>query len=590
MPSSKPRVINDIITCDSLLSNEICLAAEHTRLDYQKGTVEEAKKASETLGKQVGLAAEAFKKASDEFPSGWDIIGQQIVSGLADAATAALNAAVSLANPLAKFETGANIVGDFIHGGKNDKTGHGTSAPSQGQAAQPNPQGAVPKHLYDPAYTEIQKASIYLAALQIIVSGKNSGGNIDWEKARGDTGGAKSSVKFLSTMLSDAKTRFSSLATAAEPSVTLTGILDVTSRIASEIEAEVKKSKNIVASCPAKDSEQVKKWQSDWAAQYRAANTLLATAKTIPGASANGVPLMASPDPAQRTAQINAKTTQAQALLEAAKNRLSTTQQMLTDAQENYVKTTEMLLEQQNKLGEIQASLSKLTAANISLAEIKRILIECIKLIINLKQQITNLVRFFKAMASVVEMCVKFHVEPFLDTVKAIVAADGTDPHKELKIGDFTFTDFQRSQVFSATVTLRSYFSVFGDIAKMWVDLSKENVLPGLRLCDEMSTSVDTINDPGEMKRRVAVLERWSREAADRVSKVARGKQAEILNGMEGRIQDIKETTRQIEPPPEEARKAIAAGTEVTKDAAHESIQSRAKSSPLSRFVITDDD
>ena len=53
--------------------------------------------------------------------------------------------------------------------------------------------------------------------------------------------------------------------------------------------------------------------------------------------------------------------------------------------------------------------------------------------------------RFFKAMTSVVDMVVKFHVEPFIETIKALVAADGTDPYKDLRIGDYTLTDFQRS-------------------------------------------------------------------------------------------------------------------------------------------------
>ena len=72
-------------------------------------------------------------------------------------------------------------------------------------------------------------------------------------------------------------------------------------------------------------------------------------------------------------------------------------------------------------------------------------LIECIKLVIALKEQITNLVRFFKAVATVIDIAVTSHVEPFLETIKALVAADGTDPNDHLKIGDFTFTDLQRS-------------------------------------------------------------------------------------------------------------------------------------------------
>ena len=57
-------------TRESLLSNKVCLAAEQTRLDYQRATVETAENTSKGFGKQVELAEQAFKKASDEFPTG----------------------------------------------------------------------------------------------------------------------------------------------------------------------------------------------------------------------------------------------------------------------------------------------------------------------------------------------------------------------------------------------------------------------------------------------------------------------------------------------------------------------------------------
>jgi hypothetical protein len=78
-----------------------------------------------------------------------------------------------------------------------------------------------------------------------------------------------------------------------------------------------------------------------------------------------------SADPAVQTAQINVQSAQAAAVLEAAKNRLATTTQMLATAQDNYVKTTDMLLVQQNKLADIQATLTSLTASNISLVGAK---------------------------------------------------------------------------------------------------------------------------------------------------------------------------------------------------------------------------
>ncbi|KAI1855398.1 hypothetical protein JX266_000263 [Neoarthrinium moseri] len=600
-------------TREALQSNEINLVAEGSRLDYQKSTVEEAKKAHEELGKQVGVASEAFKKASDEFPTGWDLLGQQIVGDLAGAVTTALNAALPALldnlNPMAKLKTGASIVGGFVNPPKGSNASaegsFGTSNGASNTSQSATPPRPVPRQVTDPAFPEIQKISAYLSSLQVIVNGKQDG-DIDWEMARtGSAGksGPKSAIKFILTMLGDSKDRFTPLATSEEPSRTLSEILKVCLRVAAELQEEVEKSKTVMSQWPAKDSEQVNKWQSDFTDAYDKANTLLATAKTVPGTAANGVsfdpdqcnyfkstgviPLMPAQDPAVQAAQINAKTAQAQAVLESAKNRLATTSQMLTTAQDNYIKTTDMLLQQQNKLADIQATLAKLTASNVELAEIKRILIECIKLILNLKDQITNLVRFFRGIASIVEVCVKYHVGPFIATVKAITS-DGDDPNEAYKVGDYTFTDFQRSQVYSAAVTLRSYFGVFGDIAKMWVTLSKDNVLPGLRMCDELSVTSDE-KDPGIMQKKIHVLTQWSSDATNRVQQIAVEKQREIMEGMETRIVEVKETTAAIAAPPATILKAITAGTEVTKEAAQKSIEQRAKQSSLSRFAISDD-
>lgn len=165
-------------------------------------------------------------------------MGQQIVGDLANCVTSALNAAIPALidnlNPISKLKAGAGVVGSFVHPDKDSPPAANGNNGAAVAPTQNSPPSAVPKQLVDPAYAEIQKINAYLAALQVIVNGRDTDGNIDWEKARAGSGGkagASSSIKFVSTMLADAKARFSPVATAAEPSVKLATILDVTSRV-----------------------------------------------------------------------------------------------------------------------------------------------------------------------------------------------------------------------------------------------------------------------------------------------------------------------------------------------------------------------
>lgn len=71
-----------------------------------------------------------------------------------------------------------------------------------------------------------------------------------------------------------------------------------------------------------------------------------------------------------QTAQIQAKTTQAQAVLESAKNRLNTTASALASSQENYQKSTALLATQQNKLTELNEAFTRLKASGLTMVSL----------------------------------------------------------------------------------------------------------------------------------------------------------------------------------------------------------------------------
>ena len=71
---------------------------------------------------------------------------------------------------------------------------------------------------------------------------------------------------------------------------------------------------------------------------------------------------------------------------------------------------------------------------------------------------------------------------------------------------------------------IRAYFSVFTDIAQLWMDLRRANITPGLSMLNALSAERDEF----ATQRRVAELQNWSQSAsvagfraAESVSRVA---------------------------------------------------------------------
>ena len=246
---------------EQLNCTAINLAAENTKLEYNNAALTDAKKATTKLEKQLDTASEAYKMASDKFPSGsvvifsfpcileersadvcfrWDLLGQQVVSSLAECATTALTQAIPVLfdslNPLKKIKAGADIVGGFIHPKKDDdkpgteKPGNVTAPPT------PTPVNPRPPESADPAYAQVIRDFLYLSTLNVILT-TGTEGTIAWEKAKGDSSDLDktSSITFVQSMLADAKMLFTKVATDKVPSQSYSDVLNVTEKASNSL-------------------------------------------------------------------------------------------------------------------------------------------------------------------------------------------------------------------------------------------------------------------------------------------------------------------------------------------------------------------
>jgi hypothetical protein len=133
-------------------------------------------------------------------------------------------------------------------------------------------------------------------------------------------------------------------------------------------------------------------------------------------------------------------------------------------------------------------------------------------MIVQMKQQITNLVRFFGALSAMVENVVKTQVRDFLDQV---------DTAKTCLIGSVSLSDLSRQELYTTTLMVQAYFSLFNSIANMYKKMSVGHIMPGVKLCDELSRSS---NDSNAMTRKMRELD----EFTDAAQKAVREEVAKV--------------------------------------------------------------
>ncbi|KAH1731627.1 hypothetical protein V6000_006199 [Aspergillus fumigatus] len=552
---------------ERLLATKVNMSVAQRQFDSQKNTVEEAKKISEKLGKQLDVASEAYKKASDSFPSGWDILGQQIVGELADTLTTALGQAItaytSNLNPVARAEKGVEMFEDVVNGGKNaPKSGE---APPPPPPAPPKPKSPLPQYSDDPAYVQVKPAMVYLTVLNaLLTSGKDGG--VNWESAVDSPDKPDKTASFTSKMLKDTLERFEESATENPHSQKLLEVLQTATEVANAVTEEAAKLKDISKDPPKADSQLVKGWQEKFHPQ-------------VSGGASSGRHCQNPSrgklwwNPAVQIAKTNAKSAQAQAGLAAAKDRLHTTQQTFLSTQKIYQEASSTLIEQENKLTAIQAELQRQTKLEPSLTEIKSVLRQCISLVMVVKDNIMQLCRFFKAISSTNDVVVEHTVNDFIETISSGAS--------DVQMSNFTLSVLQKSMIYKYAVILRAYFETFGDIATMWKELSEENIIPGLKMIDGLS--VELTKD--QMATKVAELSSWSQNASANIVSIASAKRKEIEGGMEERVEDIAQSTQSLPPSPL-AKKAIEEAAKEVTTTATTAVKENAQNNPLSRFEL----
>lgn len=250
------------------------------------------------------------------------------------------------------------------------------------------------------------------------------------------------------------------------------------------------------------------------------------------------------------TAAPSGDNTAVNAALQSAQEKLSVTEAAYTASQANYQKAVENRSKVERELAIIKGNLKNLQLQQAQMDEIKKILRQCIGALIQMKAQITNLVSFFSALSAMIEHVVKHNVREFLDTV---------DTAQSCLIGNISLSDMTRQDLYTTTVMLQAYFSLFSTICSMYTKISIQHIRPGINLCDQLSEST---NDPNAMQQRMRELDQFTDSAQEAVRELVSAEQKTITKSLEDRVDLVRKETKLLPALPETVKQAITDGKE----------------------------
>lgn len=196
-------------------ANQVHLAAAGTKLASATEAKKFASESVSTLKASLEVATSAYKKAADDFPSGWDLVAQQFVSSLSETFNNAVNLAIPALienySATAKLEKGINIFKPGNGGAQGGSVGDGKVDHSDvptATTAPPVTPTATPPFPNDPAYGVIGPIRGYVLSIQSFITG-GVGKGVDWDLLQ-----SKDPEKFnhglgvLTALLKDASENF----------------------------------------------------------------------------------------------------------------------------------------------------------------------------------------------------------------------------------------------------------------------------------------------------------------------------------------------------------------------------------------------
>ncbi|KAK6514269.1 hypothetical protein TWF506_008666 [Arthrobotrys conoides] len=437
----------------------------------------------------------------------------------------------------------------------------------------------------DPALTVIAGVKGALDSIREVIVGSPKG--INWDAAKPPADTKDGTVSLLATnshtlgrLRKDFRPKADGLASKLTIAIINEGI-----QIVDELEAEYEKSFTIGSGEKVdRKSDVYKDWDDRTAHLVYIATTLTSATNSQPGNPIGGASSLFAPPaqtPEEKIAAMEHKTAVADATVRLASAKLKATQEAYQTSLTTYQESANRVLDIQDNLMKTRLEIESLKVQQLTLEGIKVVLVRCIAFLEDLKIKIDSLVQFFHRLAEVIRVCIQFQVDPF----KKRIELYGKKNDKAV-----FYEQYMRDTIFKFALQILAKFSLFRDVAKMYIAVDEAAIKPGLILVNEVG-SLEAA--PGKTEDQIFELRKkrmkeYSQDAQATVKTVVQKQQQLILSTLQSRVSGISESLARFPVkyhPDEKATKAIQGGAELTKATNAEEVKKTTSRSNVSKVM-----
>ncbi|KAJ7234073.1 hypothetical protein C8J57DRAFT_1575490 [Mycena rebaudengoi] len=485
---------------------------------------------------QVAFAKKSYTKAESGFysavndvPSGWTLVGMEVVGDLGKGLSSALNAAVSYGTMRSQgAQTGLNSYSNLT--GQQDQT---PAAPEEAPVApttSPNGVSSQPNAdaLTDPGTVGVNSVLTLVMAMQSLLTGKD--GKPDWDRIRktSDSKDSQDGGLYIQASLESQKTE---LDPSAPFSQKLSPYIDDALNIIAAILKAAGSSASINDTALEPQVVPTEQLVMNLQGLSTSANLVLQQS----GATATGPATPAPADQAQAAEASGA----AQLAVQTAEMKVTQTRANLEASRTMYEKYTDELTKQQQDITATIGDITQTKLTDATLEHMLPVLAMAVGSFTKLRAQFSQLVQFFDHVASLLDDV----MAPSLTTwIHALTSAEG----EEKKVAGITLSKYMQNLIYTGMMTPLKVSMLANKVSGVYMSVSKLYILPaqeqvgGMLLFSGGTTEADKKALIAKLKTAQVALAASTKDTNDKISALVLKDQKDFNTTITARLKDIE--------------------------------------------------